>query len=85
MQFKQRIGRFFTTIGFLGIIIFLLSDFAQDPRYGLVFAAITLFGEGIFISKRGQPPRDDPGRWRIIREMRAKKADNAQKKEEKKG
>jgi hypothetical protein len=71
MELKNRFGTFFMLIGFTLLVLFIVADVLEvenlEPWYllfGVLFA-----GFGIYLNILGRKPREDSGRFRMIRKV----------------
>ena len=69
----NRVGTFFILLGITLIALFILSDMAKSPTYGLLVFGFVSLGLGIFMWFRDPPPPKEPtGRFRILKTMNKK-------------
>jgi hypothetical protein len=78
-EFLPRIGTFFILLGIFFVIIFLASDFADQPDFDWLFLSLLFWALGFFLRRRASPP-PSAGRFGMIRKMR----EDAKKRKEKK-
>jgi hypothetical protein len=71
MGLKNRFGTFFMLIGFTLLVLFIVGDVMEVEEleawyllFGVVFA-----GFGIYLTILGRKPREDSGRFRMIRKI----------------
>jgi flagellar biosynthesis component FlhA len=80
-----RVGTFFYVIGGGAFLIFVVSDFAEQPEFDFLFMALVMIGIG-WMLRRGKPPPPSAGRfawWRKTREdAKKKKAEQAKAKQD---
>lgn len=64
-----RVGTFLFLVGIFSLIIFLASDFADQPEFDWLFVGMVLMGTGFLFRRRATTP-SPAGRFSIIRKMR---------------
>jgi len=74
-----RIGSFLLLLGIFALILFLASDFINQPDFEWLFVSMLLIALGAGIRRRAAPP-PSAGRFSKIRKIR----DNAKKRKEEK-
>ena len=77
-EIVPRIGTFLFLLGIFFFIIFLASDFANQPDFDWLFLGLLFAALGFFIHHRGTPP-PSTGRFGAIRKLR----EDAKKRKEK--
>jgi hypothetical protein len=78
-EFVPRIGTFLILLGMFFIIIFLASDFADQPDFDWLFLSLLFLTLGFFLRRSASPP-PAAGRFGMIRKIRE---DAKKRKEEK--
>jgi hypothetical protein len=68
-EFVPRIGTFLTILGIFALILFLASDFANNPEFDWFFIGLVLMGLGFILRRRAAPPSSS-GRFSLIRKLR---------------
>jgi hypothetical protein len=68
-EFVPRIGTFLIILGIFALIIFLASDFANNPVFDWLFIGLVLMGLGFFLRRRAAPPPAS-GRFGTLRKLR---------------
>ena len=76
-EFVPRIGTFLILLGIFSLILFLASDFANQPEFDWLFIGLVLVGIGFFFRRRATPP-PPAGRFGTLRKLR----ENAKKRKE---
>jgi len=76
-EFILRIGIYFLVIGMGIFILFIASDFANNPNFDYLFWAVLVITVGILIRRR-KPPPPPSGRFAFLKKMR----EGSKKKEE---
>ena len=70
MELKRRLGVFLTFLGAGLMVLFLLSEAAQEPVFELFFWSLVALTLGITLIRRNSPPpQDDRGRFRWLRKL----------------
>ncbi len=84
-EIVPRIGTFLIILGIFALIIFLASDFANNPEFDWLFTGLVLMGIGFFFRRRAAPP-PSAGRFGMLRKIRenAKKRKDERAKKDKK-
>jgi hypothetical protein len=69
LGFSARVGNFLLVIGVLVIVLFLVSDFADQTHFPLFCSGGALLGIGAYLRLRNaQPGEDKPsGRFSLLR------------------
>ena len=78
-EFVPRIGTFLLLLGMFFFILFLASDFADQPDFDWLFLGLLFAAAGFGLRRRASPP-PPAGRFGAIRKMR----ENAKKRKEEK-
>lgn len=68
-EFILRIGIYFLVIGTGIFILFIASDFANNPNFDYLFWAVLVITVGILIRRR-KPPPPPSGRFAFLKKMR---------------
>lgn len=76
-EFVPRIGTFLILLGIFSLILFLASDFANQPEFDWLFIGLVLVGIGFLFRRRATPP-PPAGRFGTLRKLR----ENAKKRKE---
>jgi hypothetical protein len=75
MELWQRVGTFLLLVGFLLVVIFVLSDISHSVDFGYLFYGGLCLAGGFFLRwSHPKPPPEHNPRFRILREMKEKKA-----------
>jgi hypothetical protein len=69
-DFAARIGTFLVLLGIFFFIIFIASDFANQPDFDWLFLGLLFVVIGIILRRRAPPPPPS-GRFATINRMRA--------------
>jgi len=78
-EFIPRIGTFLNLLGVFFFILFLASDFANQPDFDWLFLGILALSIGIIFRRRAPPPPPSE-RFTMVRKLR----ENAKKRREEK-
>lgn len=70
MTLTGKVGRFFVIFGVVLVVIFFISDLADDPQFNLFFASLVILFLGIIMMRRGRLPAESSGRFRLVQSMR---------------
>lgn len=57
-----RVGTFFYVIGAGAFLLFVVSDFAKQPKFDFLFLSLVMFGIG-WMFRRGKPGPPSAGRF----------------------
>lgn len=68
-ELVPRIGTFLLVLGFFFFILFLTSDFANQPNFDYLFLGLLLAAVGYVFRRRAAPP-PPASRFGAIRKMR---------------
>ena len=68
-EFVPRIGTFLAILGIFALILFLASDFANNPDFDWLFIGMVLMGLGFILRRRAAPPPPS-GRFGLLRKLR---------------
>jgi hypothetical protein len=68
-EFVPRIGTFLILLGIFALILFLASDFANNPEFDWLFIGLILMGLGFILRRRAAPPPPS-GRFGFFRKLR---------------
>jgi hypothetical protein len=77
-----RVGTFFYVIGGGTFVLFVVSDFADQPEFDFLFMSLVMIGIG-WMFRRGKPAPPSAGRfawWRKTMEERKNKSGKSAKK-----
>jgi hypothetical protein len=77
-ELVPRIGTFFILVGIGLIILFMASDFANQPDFDYLFLGLIGLGIG-YLFRRRAARSPASGRFGALRRMRTKKKDPAEK------
>ena len=70
MTFSGRVGQFLLILGIALLVIFVISDLAEDPQFNLFFWGLGIAALGIIMMRRGRLPAEPSGRFRILQNYR---------------
>ena len=76
---SARIGTFLILLGIFFFIIFIASDFAEQPDFDWLFLGILFLVIGIVLRRRAPPPPPS-GRFSTLNRMRARARNRRQEK-----
>lgn len=83
-EIVPRVGTFLILLGLFSFILFLASDFADQPDFDWLFASILFVAIGYGFRRRATPPPPS-GRFSILRRMRKKSKQDKEEKAKKQG
>ena len=78
-DFILRIGTYFLVVGIGIFILFVATDFANQPDFDYLFWAVLLVAVGLLIRRR-KPPPPPSGRFSYLKKMREGKKKEETKK-----
>jgi hypothetical protein len=75
MSFGFRFGQFLVLLGFIGLIIFMASDQARQPRYEYFCLSFIFIIGGVYLIWRFRQPPPKADRFRRFRGNREDESD----------
>jgi hypothetical protein len=76
MNLQRRFGNFFTTVGFVLVMLFFFSDYIRDVEGWYLLSGILFLGLGLMLVWRGREAPGPSGRFRLLRSMGRKDKDD---------
>jgi len=79
---RWQLGQFFVVVGFLGLIIFMITNWANNPTYTYFCSGSLVLLLGVYLMWTGRKPPEAADRFRSYRSLKRRREERRQASEE---